>query len=278
MNEARERIGKTQRKPGDVSFGRLTGTVVGAKRGSALATIATEIEREHVAAQGAYRSALEHAVRCGELLIEAKAAVSHGGWGEWLAENFTASKRTAQGYMRLARAEDAQALAHLGIEGALRQLATPRSPAVHWALELIPPMDPDAYGVLKADIAERGCMVPIAYADDGALLDGRARLAICGELGVSPPSITYRGLDDSEKAEYVYSLNLIRGGFDDGRVLNYYEDRLEAARDDVGALERLIADADLLMPTAQRAALRAKRRYGELLAAEGDLAPNRHGG
>lgn len=66
----------------------------------------------------------DHAVRCGKLLAEQKARLPHGGWLPWLDEQFPASRRTAQGYMRLARhAEDAQALAHFGIEGALRQLA-----------------------------------------------------------------------------------------------------------------------------------------------------------
>ncbi|MEJ7786351.1 MAG: DUF3102 domain-containing protein [Solirubrobacteraceae bacterium] len=91
-------------------------------------SLAVDIRREHEAAQQAFASAVEHAVRCGELLAEAKAQVRHGEWLPWLAENFPASARTAQGYMRLAAQPNAQALAHLGIEGALRQLAAP--PAV----------------------------------------------------------------------------------------------------------------------------------------------------
>lgn len=94
---------------------------------SALATpLIASIRREHQLAQDAFQSAVEHAVRCGELLNEAKAQVPHGAWLPWLNEHFPASHRTAQGYMRLARhAADAQALAHLGIEGALRSLAAP---------------------------------------------------------------------------------------------------------------------------------------------------------
>jgi len=92
-------------------------------------SLTQDIRREHEAAQRAFASAVEHAVRCGELLAEAKAQIRHGEWLPWLAENFPASVRTAQGYMRLAAQPNAQALAHLGIEGALRQLAAP--PAVH---------------------------------------------------------------------------------------------------------------------------------------------------
>jgi hypothetical protein len=92
-----------------------------------LSPLATAIRREHEAAEASWRDAVAHAVRAGELLIEAKAKLSHGEWLPWLERNFPASVRTAQGYMRLARrAEDAQALAHLGVEGALRELARPR--------------------------------------------------------------------------------------------------------------------------------------------------------
>lgn len=88
--------------------------------------LAADIRREYEQAEAAFETAVQHAVRCGELLIEAKAQAKHGEWLPWLKENFPASTRTAQGYMRLAaRAEDAQGLAHLGIEGALRQLAAP---------------------------------------------------------------------------------------------------------------------------------------------------------
>jgi hypothetical protein len=93
------------------------------------ALLMAEIRRQHEAAQDAFRSAVEHAIRCGELLAEAKAQLPHGGWGAWLAENFPASDRTARGYMRLAaHAEEVnrQGLADLGIEGALRELAAPR--------------------------------------------------------------------------------------------------------------------------------------------------------
>ena len=96
---------------------------------AALTDLAEAVRTEHEAAQVAFRSAVDHAVRCGQLLAEAKAQVSHGGWGAWLAENFPASDRTARGYMRLAaHAEEVnrQGLADLGIEGALRELAAPR--------------------------------------------------------------------------------------------------------------------------------------------------------
>jgi Protein of unknown function (DUF3102) len=92
-----------------------------------------QINAEHHACEAAVRSALKHAVRCGALLEEQKAAVNHGDWQGWLQENFTGSVRTAQVYMRLSRnreaveeAAKAQTSAHLSIDGALKALSAPK--------------------------------------------------------------------------------------------------------------------------------------------------------
>jgi hypothetical protein len=91
-----------------------------------LDTLADSIRRHVEASDVDFRRAVDHAIRAGELLIEAKAAIGHGGWLPWLEANFPKSPRSAQGYMRLAEhPEDAQRVAHLGIKGALKQLAPP---------------------------------------------------------------------------------------------------------------------------------------------------------
>lgn len=237
------------------------------------AELTTEIATEHEAAQSAFRSAVEHAIRCGELLIEAKAQLPHGGWGEWIAGNFPASDRTARGYMRLARYGEEvnrQGLADLGIEVALKQLAAPKAPEFHWALDLIPPMNAEERAGLHASVDERGCMVPIVFDEDGILLDGRERLRACCELGIKPPSITYPGLTETEKAEYVYSLNLIRGGeerLSEQRITDHCEARLQEAGENPVAVGALVSDLDRLAPVAERVRLKALRRYGELLEA-----------
>lgn len=94
---------------------------------SRLDGLATEIRREVAAADADFRSAVGHAIRAGELLREAKGAVAHGGWLPWLKANFNGSVRTAQNYMRLAdNVEEAQRVAHLGLKGALKELAAPK--------------------------------------------------------------------------------------------------------------------------------------------------------
>jgi hypothetical protein len=45
---------------------------------------------------------LKHALRAGELLLEAKALAKHGQWLPWLSANVDLSERQAQKYMQLA--------------------------------------------------------------------------------------------------------------------------------------------------------------------------------
>ena len=176
-------------------------------------SLATRINHEHERCAAAAQTAIGHAIAAGELLIEAKGSVGHGGWSAWLAANFAASDRTAQGYMRLARHAKTQGLADLGVEGALRQLAAPRAPAVHPALERIPPMTEDEYDSLKASIAEHGVLVPVEVDEHGVVLDGRERLRACRELGLDCARVIRIGLSEEEKVDHVISLNLVRASF-----------------------------------------------------------------
>lgn len=92
-----------------------------------LEQLAVDINREHRAAESAARSAIEHALAAGRLLVEAKGQVGHGGWLEWLKENTEVSPRQSQRYMKLANNWPAiegkyDAASHLTIDGALRLL------------------------------------------------------------------------------------------------------------------------------------------------------------
>ena len=70
---------------------------------SSLADLAARIRVEQENARLAFRTGIEHALRVGELLLEAKEKVNHGHWSHWLHAHCDLSERTAQGYMRLAR-------------------------------------------------------------------------------------------------------------------------------------------------------------------------------
>ena len=102
---------------------RPTATDLVVIRPTRLDELRVGIDREHAAAVAAFRTSVAHAIRAGELLVEAKALVPHGHWLDWVDANFIASRRTAQHYMKLAKhPEDTQRVAHLGVGRALRAL------------------------------------------------------------------------------------------------------------------------------------------------------------
>jgi hypothetical protein len=94
-----------------------------------LDTLAAEIMAAHTAALTASRSAVEHARRAGELLLQKKAQLAHGQWLPWLAANCDLKVRTAQEYMQIARGwpqleefANTRPAAHLDITTALMVL------------------------------------------------------------------------------------------------------------------------------------------------------------
>ena len=79
---------------------------------------------------------------------------------------------------------------------------------------LLPPLDGETYGGLKATIAVNGVQVPIVKDEMGYILDGFARAKIAGELGYECPSVTVKGLTEQEKRSQVRALNLARRHLD----------------------------------------------------------------
>src|SRR5689334_292229 len=110
------------------------GTAALALSGSVVAhrDLAERINAAHREVEQAMRDAVARAVAVGELLLEAKAAVGHGGWEAWIEANCTCSVRTAQTYMRVARKlaelppEKAQRVADLSLREAIADLADDR--------------------------------------------------------------------------------------------------------------------------------------------------------
>ena len=68
-----------------------------------LPDLAAGIDQAHGQAVAAAGVAIEHALRCGELLMEAKARIGHGGFLDWLGKNCTVAERQARNYVKLAR-------------------------------------------------------------------------------------------------------------------------------------------------------------------------------
>lgn len=68
---------------------------------AALADLAGRINTEHEACHASMQKGLEHALKAGALLLEAKAGLPHGEWLPWLGNNCPGiSERSAQRYMR----------------------------------------------------------------------------------------------------------------------------------------------------------------------------------
>jgi hypothetical protein len=99
-----------------------------------------EINAEHGHVETYKHNTIQHAIRCGELLLEMKQRVGHGNWLAWVQEHFEASERTARNYMEIAKSA---AVADLHddttMRSALRALASrpqPKEPKKEQASEM----------------------------------------------------------------------------------------------------------------------------------------------
>jgi hypothetical protein len=113
-----------------------------ARKKSKLAKLAAEINAEHDQCLATFKRGLDHAMRAGGLLIQAKVLVGRGNWLLWFREHCHMSERTAQVYMRLARHSaqvESAGPAGLTIDNVLATLALPSDQP---EFEGLPPRDP----------------------------------------------------------------------------------------------------------------------------------------
>jgi len=147
--------------------------------------LARLINEEHRAFVGTFRKTVEHGIRAGELLARAKAECEHGTWLPWLEENFEGAPRTAQEYMRLHSHRDeiranTRDSAHLGVSGALKELAAPVRPEGippdEWAIvrrvsDFAPQVNPERLAGMP-EARRRGFVAEMAW---GSMIEqGRA--------------------------------------------------------------------------------------------------------
>ena len=77
--------------------------------------------------------------------------------------------------------------------------------------QVMPRMPPEQFEALKADIAERGVLVPIDVDENGDILDGYHRHRACTELGITDfPSIVRPGLSEEAKRIFARKSNMLR--------------------------------------------------------------------
>lgn len=77
--------------------------------------------------------------------------------------------------------------------------------------DFLPALSKEEYAALKADIGQRGVVVPVVLDENGNVLDGKHRLEIAEELGIRDvPTQIKVGLDDSGKKAWSLALNIHR--------------------------------------------------------------------
>ena len=95
--------------------------------------------------------------------------------------------------------------------------------------QVMPELTPEEYAELKADIAERGVMIPIEYDEQGNVLDGYHRLKICEELGIKDyPRVIRAGMTEAEKLTHARKLNIARRHLTSGQKRELIRDQLKA--------------------------------------------------
>jgi len=83
-------------------------------------------------------------------------------------------------------------------------------PKVDPKYRLLPPVDPETYAGLRANIALNGIVQPIVCDENGFLLDGHARAQISIELDYELPYLIHKGACEEEKRALIRALNLAR--------------------------------------------------------------------
>lgn len=81
----------------------------------------------------------------------------------------------------------------------------------HAIFQVMPSLSDEDFASLKADIEERGVLVPVEYDEAGNILDGHHRIRACQELGILEwPKLIREGMTDDEKRVHARQLNLAR--------------------------------------------------------------------
>jgi len=83
-------------------------------------------------------------------------------------------------------------------------------PKVDPKYRLLPPVDPETYAGLRANIALNGIVQPIVCDENGFFLDDHARAQISIELDYELPYLIHKGACEEEKRALIRALNLAR--------------------------------------------------------------------
>ena len=144
--------------------------------GTEITSLVNRVTENHMKANEAAAEAVRYAVEVGNDLLELKKQVEHGRWADFVYENFPFKIRAAQNYMRLASdPEKTQRVAHLGVKGALAELAEPKGLVT---IEAPGDGSPDQAGhVRKVEEAAAECPAAVAEALTGMAPETQRQVA-----------------------------------------------------------------------------------------------------
>ena len=184
--------------------------------------LAEQINTEHKAVIDGLRASLDHAIKAGELLLDAKRIAGHGNWLEWLHTNCQFSERTAQNYIKLAenkeRLSNTQRVAYLSLREAIALLTERTELEIHELCNIFP-YDQSVVDAITHDMikdGKYGYQMPEITLYEGKILDGKLRYKACKRAGIRPKFKTfpddypgYRG----SALDFVMSVNIVRAQY-----------------------------------------------------------------
>ena len=161
-----------------------------------LVALADEIRTEVSAAEADFQSAVQHGIKAGEKLIEAKDLVKHGEWLPWLEANFDGSERTARNYMALAR--NRQRVADLpSIREAVALLTEPKPDPIEEARQWWRDADEDERVAMAQYVSPRTPPIPKLSPEQLRALDGK----LSADMVEAFEAITHYHTDPRERAK-----------------------------------------------------------------------------
>ena len=116
--------------------------------------LATRINAAHEEVKNSIRRGAEHAIKAGQLLLQAKETVGHGVFLEWVGEHCHCTPRTAQLYMKLAKEKDklgpnTKSISHLTLTEAMEMLGPLKQRLSEEKPPRPPALDPVAAAITK---------------------------------------------------------------------------------------------------------------------------------
>ena len=143
--------------------------------------------------------------------------------------------------------------------------------------QVMPSMPPEQFAALKADIAERGVLVPIDVDEEGHILDGHHRYRACVELGITDfPTIVRPGLSEEERRIFARKSNMLRRHLNRKQVRELIAEQLKDTPDWANNRIGQVLGADSKTVQAVRHALELTSeipKFDKLIGADGKARP-----